>query len=229
MGNDEEEDEEDDEDLKDFIVDDDEEEDEESDDEDDEEDDGEDLKDFIVDDDEEEDEESEEEQPVKKAKKVISKEEQKKKQKQLEEQKKKQKQAEEQKKKQKQLEEQKKKQKPKTMTLKAGVLATELKPGSGLQCKRGDKVTMRYIGRLKKNNKVFDQTRGRSTFDFRLGSGEVIKGWDIGVAGMKIGERRRLVLPSKVAYGAAGAQPVIPPHADLVFEVELVKVNNKTK
>ena len=53
--------------------------------------------------------------------------------------------------------------------------------------------------------------------------------WDIGVAGMKIGERRRLVLPSKVAYGAAGAQPVIPPHADLVFEVELVKVNNKTK
>lgn len=78
-----------------------------------------------------------------------------------------------------------------------------------------------YVGRLKSNNKQFDATTGGAGFKFRIGRGEVIKGWDIGVAGMKVGGKRRLTIPAGYAYGARGSPPVIPPNATLVFEIEL--------
>jgi len=100
----------------------------------------------------------------------------------------------------------------------------ELKQGkaSGKVAKAGKQVTMKYVGRLT-NGKVFDQTKGKSTFKFRLGVGEVIKGWDRGVEGMRVGDSRRLVCPPSMAYGSSRTGP-IPPNSTLVFEVELVDV-----
>lgn len=80
---------------------------------------------------------------------------------------------------------------------------------------------MYYEGRLKSNNKVFDSTRSGDGFKFRLGAGEVIRGWDIGISGMKVGSKRRITCPSGVAYGAKGYPPSIPGNATLVFDVEL--------
>ncbi|CAE8682492.1 unnamed protein product [Polarella glacialis] len=82
----------------------------------------------------------------------------------------------------------------------------------------GKKVKVRYEGRLGKTGQRFD----KGVIEFRLGLGEVIRGWDEGVKGMLRGEKRRLLVPSKLGYGASGAAPVIPAHADLVFEVELL-------
>ena len=100
----------------------------------------------------------------------------------------------------------------------------ELKQGkaSGKVAKAGKQVTMKYVGRLT-NGKVFDQTKGKSTFKFRLGVGEVIKGWDRGVEGMRVGDSRKLVCPPSMAYGSSRTGP-IPPNSTLVFEVELVDV-----
>ena len=81
-----------------------------------------------------------------------------------------------------------------------------------------------YIGRLV-DGKQFDASCARNQpFDFPLGAGAVIKGWDQGVAGMKVGGKRRLIIPSSLGYGAQGAGGVIPPNAALVFDVELVEV-----
>lgn len=82
-------------------------------------------------------------------------------------------------------------------------------------------VQVYYVGRLKTNNKVFDATTQGPGFKFRLGKGEVIKGWDIGVSGMKVGSKRRISIPPNLAYGSRGCPPAIPPNATLVFEVEL--------
>ena len=90
--------------------------------------------------------------------------------------------------------------------------------------KPGKKVEVKYIGRLKSNNEVFDQTRGNKTFKFRLGVGEVIKGWDRGVDGMRVGDKRELVVPPQMAYGAAGVRGAIPGNSWLNFEVELISV-----
>ena len=81
---------------------------------------------------------------------------------------------------------------------------------------------MRYVGKLT-NGKQFDAS-GKRTFTFRLGVGEVIKGWDAGVQGMKVGEKRRLTVPPKLGYGAKGAPPTIPGNATLIFDVECVEV-----
>ncbi len=101
----------------------------------------------------------------------------------------------------------------------------ELKQGkaSGKVAKAGKRVTMKYIGRLQKNGQVFDQTKGNATFKFRLGVGEVIKGWDRGVEGMRVGDRRKLVCPPSMAYGSSRTGP-IPANSTLVFEVELIDV-----
>lgn len=88
----------------------------------------------------------------------------------------------------------------------------------------GKKVEMRYVGKLKSNGRVFDQTKGKSTFKFRLGVGEVIKGWDVGVQGMRVGDKRRLTIPPQMAYGSSGVKGAIPPNATLTFDVELVHV-----
>ena len=93
----------------------------------------------------------------------------------------------------------------------------------GKQAKPGKSVTMKYVGKLQ-SGKIFDQTKGNATFRFRLGVGEVIKGWDVGVDGMRVGDKRRLVIPPAMAYGKKGIKGAIPGGATLVFEVELVNV-----
>lgn len=106
---------------------------------------------------------------------------------------------------------------------------TELKveddrAGTGLVAKAGDTVNVHYVGRLL-NGKQFDSSCDRGQpFTFPLGGGQVIQGWDRGIAGMKVGGRRRLIIPSSLGYGAQGAGADIPPNAALVFDVELVSI-----
>lgn len=99
----------------------------------------------------------------------------------------------------------------------------DLKHGTGAEAVAGKKVTVHYTGWLANGTK-FDSSKGGSPFSFRLGDGEVIKGWDQGVAGMKVGGVRKLIIPPNLGYGADGDGP-IPPKATLVFEVELLGVN----
>lgn len=98
--------------------------------------------------------------------------------------------------------------------------------GTGEEAKKGNLVEVHYTGTLLSNGKKFDSSldRGRP-FHFTLGVGEVIEGWDKGFAGMKVGGKRKLTIPSHMGYGEWGAGKDIPPHADLVFEVELLGVN----
>ena len=84
-------------------------------------------------------------------------------------------------------------------------------------------MSVNYKGTLT-NGQMFDQSYGRGPFDFPLGGGQVIKGWDVGVAGMKVGGKRKLVIPASMGYGARGAGGVIPPNATLIFTVELLGV-----
>lgn len=105
-------------------------------------------------------------------------------------------------------------------TLKGGVQAEDLKEGTGPECKPGNMVGMYYEGRLKSNNKKFDGLQSGKPFKFKLGSGQVIKGWDVGVLGMKVGGKRRLTIPPALGYGGQGAPPDIPPNATLVFDIE---------
>jgi len=102
--------------------------------------------------------------------------------------------------------------------LPSGLNYEVLKAGSGPQAQRGKNVQVRYDGRLVKSGSRFD----KGIIKFRLGLGEVIRGWDEGVLGMLRGERRRLLVPARLGYGSRGAPPAIPANADLVFDVELV-------
>ncbi len=97
-----------------------------------------------------------------------------------------------------------------------------LKEGDGAVAQAGHRVSVHYTGWLTDGTK-FDSSVDRGTpFEFPLGAGRVIQGWDHGVEGMKIGEKRKLTIPSEMGYGARGAGGVIPPNATLVFEVELL-------
>jgi len=102
---------------------------------------------------------------------------------------------------------------------------TELIEGTGKEAKSGDKVTVQYVGVGYETGEEFDSSWSRNEpFSFTLGAGEVIPGWDQGVAGMKVGGRRELVIPPELAYGEAGAPPAIGPSETLIFVVDLVEV-----
>ncbi len=106
-----------------------------------------------------------------------------------------------------------------------GVELRVLQQGNGVKPKLGDKVSVHYVGTLTNGNK-FDSSRDRNApFSFRLGKGEVIRGWDEGVAQMSIGEKSVLTCSPDFAYGAQGYPPVIPRNATLLFEVELLNIN----
>ena len=96
--------------------------------------------------------------------------------------------------------------------------------GQGQEAKTGDEVSVHYTGTLM-DGKKFDSSRDRGDpFKFKLGQGMVIKGWDQGIVGMKVGGRRKLTIPPELGYGPMGYPPVIPPNSTLIFDVELVEV-----
>ena len=107
---------------------------------------------------------------------------------------------------------------------------TDIRVGTGADAVPGRRLSVHYIGwlydpaRNESKGSQFETSVGRAPFAFTLGSGQVIRGWDQGAAGMKVGGLRRLVLPPELAYGAGGSPPVIPPNATLVFEIELLEV-----
>lgn len=105
----------------------------------------------------------------------------------------------------------------------SGLYVKDLVPGSGAVAVAGSTVDVHYTGWLV-DGKQFDSSKGGSPFSFTIGRGMVIAGWDEGVAGMKVGGKRQLVIPPAMGYGDAGAGGVIPPGATLVFEVELLGV-----
>jgi FKBP-type peptidyl-prolyl cis-trans isomerase len=103
----------------------------------------------------------------------------------------------------------------------------DLVVGKGAEAKAGDSVKVHYVGTLP-DGKEFDSSKKHGQpFEFELGAGRVIKGWDQGVAGMKVGGKRKLTVPPSLGYGARGAAPVIPPNSTLLFEVELLEVKKK--
>ena len=111
-----------------------------------------------------------------------------------------------------------------TQVTSSGLTITDLTVGEGAEAAAGQTVVVHYRGTLE-NGKQFDASYDRVTpFSFPLGAGRVIKGWDEGVQGMKVGGKRKLVIPPDLAYGSRGAGGVIPPDATLIFEVELLDV-----
>jgi FKBP-type peptidyl-prolyl cis-trans isomerase len=109
-------------------------------------------------------------------------------------------------------------------TTASGVKYQTLKEGAGAVAKVGQRLTLHYVGTLEDGRK-FDSSRDRGEpHQFNIGVGEVVRGWDEGVPGMKIGEVRKLTIPPNAGYGAQGHPPAIPPNATLVFEIELINV-----
>jgi FKBP-type peptidyl-prolyl cis-trans isomerase len=107
----------------------------------------------------------------------------------------------------------------------ADLIIEDLRQGTGAEAKAGNNVSVHYVGTLT-DGKKFDSSRDRNRpFNFSLGAGQVIQGWDRGVAGMKVGGLRKLTIPPHLGYGARGAGGVIPPNATLIFEVELLGVS----
>ena len=118
------------------------------------------------------------------------------------------------------------KKKEKIVKTDSGLQYVDLKVGDGAEAKKGDRVEVHYTGWLK-DGKKFDSSVDRGEpFEFPLGAGKVIKGWDEGIIGMKVGGKRTLVIAPSKGYGARGAGGVIPPNATLLFDVELLEVKS---
>jgi len=112
-----------------------------------------------------------------------------------------------------------------TITTASGLVIEEVRVGEGATATPGQSVSVHYTGWLE-NGQKFDSSKDRNEpFEFPLGRGHVIKGWDEGVAGMQVGGVRKLTIPADLGYGAYGAGGVIPPNATLIFEVELLGLN----
>ena len=110
-------------------------------------------------------------------------------------------------------------------TTPSGLRFQDVAEGDGAEARAGDTVSVHYSGWLT-DGSPFDSSRDRGTpLTFQLGAGRVIAGWDEGVAGMKVGGSRKLIIPAQLGYGTRGAPPVIPPNATLVFDVELLSIN----
>jgi len=113
---------------------------------------------------------------------------------------------------------------PEWVVTATGLKYADIKVGDGTEARAGRMVQVHYVGRLE-DGTVFDSSRSRNAlFSFRLGEGRVIKGWEEGVNGMKVGGQRTLIIPPQLAYGRQGAGGVIPPNATLTFEIELFSV-----
>ncbi|MEA2516217.1 MAG: hypothetical protein QOG16_55 [Actinomycetota bacterium] len=107
-----------------------------------------------------------------------------------------------------------------------GLTITEVECGEGDEAKAGDTVLVHYTGKLEDGTE-FDSSEGGDPFSFTIGAGDVIKGWDQGIPGMKVGGKRTLTIAPELGYGDAGAGGVIPPGATLIFDVELVEITSQ--
>ena len=114
---------------------------------------------------------------------------------------------------------------PKPKTIQGGVIIKDAKEGKGPEAKKGKFIHVYYSGRLKSNGKQFDACVSGKPFKFRLGSGEVIKGWDVGFENMKVGGKRQIVVPPNMGYGSKRMGNDIPANSTLVFDVELKAVS----
>ena len=112
----------------------------------------------------------------------------------------------------------------KIVTTASGLKYVDLVVGTGAEAQAGKTVTVHYTGWLTDGTKFDSSIDSGKPFSFALGAGRVIKGWDEGVAGMKVGGKRKLMIPPQLGYGARGAGNVIPPNAELIFEVELLDI-----
>jgi len=106
----------------------------------------------------------------------------------------------------------------------SGLIKEDLVIGKGATAQSGDDIVVHYVGRIAGGEQFDSSVSRRDPLDFSLGAGDVIKGWDEGIEGMRVGGKRKLTIPAELAYGDTGLAGVIPPQATLVFEVELLEV-----
>ena len=108
-----------------------------------------------------------------------------------------------------------------------GMKVEILKQGTGEGAKAGDNIVVNYVGTLTDGTKFDSSIDRNQPFPYTLGQNRVIKGWELGLVGMKVGEKRRLTIPPELGYGAAGAGGAIPPNATLIFEIDMLSINGK--